>query len=189
MKTQNLFRWGGLVAIVAAIFAVIGGLSSLNERTVLGQWFSIASFALTVFSMMALYGAQAERSGGLGLAGFVLTVLGATLLLIFQFAVLARVSGVDPDRAVVQFFNKTPLGLLGPIGFVLGLILFGIATIRARVFPRWAGALIGIGAVLSLFGGETGVFMILGLVSLLAIELGIAWMGWALWSSKSEMTA
>ena len=136
MKTQNLIRWGGLVTIVAAILAVIGGLSGINGRTVAGQWLSIASFVLLVFAMMALYAAQVERSGVLGLVGYALTVVGATIIPIFQFAVFARVSGVDPERTLVQFFNATPLGLIGPMGFILGLVLFSMATIRARVFPR-----------------------------------------------------
>ena len=188
MKTQNLIRWGGLVTIVAAILLVIGGMSSLNGRTVVGQWFTIAGFVVLVFAMMALYGAQVERSGVLGVVGFVLTVLGATLIPIFQFAVLARVSGVDPDSAVVQFFNATPLGLIGPISFILGLIVFSIATFRARVLPRWAGVLLGVGAVVFLSGGaESGLFLILGSVGLVAIALGLAWMGWALWSGKGEV--
>jgi len=32
------------------------------------------------------------------------------------------------------------LALLGGLAFLIGLILFGIATMRAGVFPRWAGA-------------------------------------------------
>lgn len=187
MKTQNLIHWGSLVTIGAAILLVIGGLGSLNGRTVVGQWFSIAGFAVLVFAMMVLYLAQAERSGVLGLIGFALTVLGATLIPIFQFAVLARVAEVDPERKVVQFFNSTPLGLIGPIGFVLGLIVFGIATFRARVLPRWAGLLLSVGAVLGLVGGESGITTIIGAVGGLAVSLGLAWMGWALWSGKGEM--
>ena len=72
MKTQNLIRWGGLVTIVAAALLVIGGISSLNGRTVVGQWFTIAGFVVLVFAMMTLYGAQVERSGVLGVVGFVL---------------------------------------------------------------------------------------------------------------------
>jgi len=187
MKTQTLIRWGGLITIAAAVLLVVGGLASLNGRTVVGQWFSIAGFVVLVFATMALYAAQAERSGVLGLVGFILIILGATLIPIFQFAVLARVAEVDPDRKVVQFFNATPLGLIGPIGFVLGLIAFGIATFRTRVFPRWAGLLLSVGAVLGLVGGESGIMAIIGVVGVLAISLGLAWMGWALWSGKGEM--
>jgi hypothetical protein len=43
------------VTIVAATPLVIGGLSSLNGRTVVGQWFSIACFVVLVFAMVALY--------------------------------------------------------------------------------------------------------------------------------------
>ncbi len=187
MKTQTLIRWGGLVTIAAAILLVIGALGSLNGRTVVGQWFSIAGFVVLVFALMALYAAQAERSGVLGLVGFVLTVLGATLIPIFQFSALARVAGVDPERKVVQFFNSTPLGLIGPLGFALGLIVLGIATFRAGVLPRWAGLLLSVGAVLSFLGGDSGIFLIAGLVGVLAVSLGLAWMGWALWSGKGEM--
>jgi hypothetical protein len=114
--------------------------------------------------------------------GFVLIVLGAILIPIFQFAVLARVAGVDPDRK-----NATPLGLIGPISFVLDLIVFGIATFRARVLPGWAGLLLSVGAVISLVGGESGIMAIVGAVGVVVIGLGLAWMGWALSPDQGEL--
>jgi hypothetical protein len=187
MSTQTLLRGGGLVTIVAAILLVITRVTSLTERTVVGQWFAIAYFVVLVFAMASVYGAQSARSGILGLVGYVLTVLGATLIPIFQFAVLARVAGVDPDRAIVQFFNSTPLGLIGPFGFGLGLLVFGVATFRAGVLPRWAGVVLGIGSIVSFFGGNSGLLLIIGAVGDVAIAVGFAWMGWVLLSGRGEM--
>lgn len=43
---------------------------------------------------------------------------------------------------------STVYDLNGFIGYMIGGLLFGIATFRARILPRWAGGLLAIGAML-----------------------------------------
>jgi hypothetical protein len=72
----------------------------------------------------------------------------------------------------------------GPI-FILGPVLFGIATFRARVLPRWAGALLALNAVLVPLGAlvppeyQPKIIMI-------PIGLALAWLGYALWAERRE---
>lgn len=68
---------------------------------------------------------------------------------------------------------------------VLGWILFGLISLRARVLPRWAVVLAMAGPVFWLLG-EMGFPLPLP-VSVFAI--GVAWLGFALWREKGQVLA
>jgi hypothetical protein len=109
-----------------------------------------------------------EESGWLGLAGYLLFSLSWALQTGFVFAevfilpVLATAAPkfVDTYLGVV---NGSPaemnIGALVPtytmvgILYMLGGLVFGIATFRARVLPRWPAGLLAIVAVLTPCGG------------------------------------
>jgi hypothetical protein len=60
-------------------------------------------------------------------------------------------------------------------------VLLGIATMRARVFSRWAGLLLVVGAVLN------PISLVIGIVRAVAdplVLLGLGWMGYTLWTAK-----
>jgi hypothetical protein len=71
---------------------------------------------------------------------------------------------------------------------MLGGLLFGIATLRAGILPRWAAGLLAIAGPLSAL-----------MVSLLPHELermaavpmglALAWLGYALWSERREQAS
>ena len=71
--------------------------------------------------------------------------------------------------------------------YVLGGLLFGIATFRAGILPRWAAGLLAVGAVCAL------VLALLPhpLDRIFAVPMGLAlaWLGYALWSERREQAA
>jgi hypothetical protein len=71
----------------------------------------------------------------------------------------------------------------GPM-YILGPLVFGIATFRARVLPRWAGALLVLGAVLV----PVGAVVPHELQPKIMIPVGLAfvWLGYALFSERRE---
>jgi hypothetical protein len=76
--------------------------------------------------------------------------------------------------------------LLNEATFGGGIVLFAIASIRARAYPRWAGLLIIIGIALYLASWVPPDRMLsheVALASNLAFGLGVAGMGYALWSA------
>ena len=84
-------------------------------------------------------------------------------------------------------------GLLS-VGFFPGVILFGVAMLRARVFPRQAGILMAIGAPLFLVGGALGQLVLealwtVAILGALAVGLGLAWAGAAIWSGTVSSVA
>lgn len=68
---------------------------------------------------------------------------------------------------------------------MLGGLVFGIATLRAQVLPRWAGALLAIGTVLPLV---LSALLPHPYDRILAVPVGLAlvWLGYALLSERRE---
>jgi hypothetical protein len=68
--------------------------------------------------------------------------------------------------------------------YILWGLLFGFATLRAHVLSRWAGGLLGLGAVSSpAFALVPQAFAPLAAVP---VGLGLAWLGYAVWSERRE---
>ena len=147
--------------------------------------------------MAGLYARQAEKSGWLGLAGFLLLSVWMTLVCGFSFVeafILPRLATESPAfvTGLLGMFSSIPspvdLGILptlwniqGPM-YILGPLLFGIATFRAGVLPRWAGALLAFGAVLVPVGAV--VPPELQPKIMIPVGLAMAWLGYALLSER-----
>ena len=74
----------------------------------------------------------------------------------------------------------------GPL-YILGGILFGIATFRARLLPRWAGILLAVGTAM----GPLAALLPLDLQPKVALPVGLAlaWLGYALWTEPRAKSA
>jgi hypothetical protein len=117
---------------------------------------------------------EAGRLGTLGRVGLLFGIAGAALLLIAGL-VQAIFFGGD--------FPYMPLFVLpGGLALVIGFLLLGIAMLRSEVLPRWAGALLVIGALVMLGFNDQDAR------ALLAVPFGLAWIavGCALWAERSE---
>jgi hypothetical protein len=72
---------------------------------------------------------------------------------------------------------------------LVGSIALGVATMRAGVLPRWAGLLLivsGVAGLLVIAPLPALVRNILAAISSLAFFLGLAWIGYALWSEPQQ---
>ena len=71
--------------------------------------------------------------------------------------------------------------LTGPL-YILGGLLFGIATFRARILPRWAAVLLALGTVLAPVAKQLS----LAAQPKIAIPMGLAlaWLGYALMTEQ-----
>jgi hypothetical protein len=150
-----------------------------------------------VLGLAGLYARQATKSGWVGLAGFVLLSLWFVLIMGFSFVeafVLPHVASTSPAfvQAWMGMFNgpagTLDLGLLptvwtltAPI-YILGGLFFGIATFRAGILSRWAGALLALSTLVA----PVAVLLPNAAQPKMAIPLGIAlaWLGWALWTEQ-----
>ncbi len=210
MTGAPLTRWAGLSAMIAGIAYVVVGLfhpPNVLASVTTPAWAIIHIVVLAMcffglFGMAGLYARQAEKSGWLGLAGFMLFSLWLTLMLGLTFVETFVLPGLATDlpayvEGFLGMFNGTAseidLGVLptlwlltGPV-YILGGLLFGIATFRAGILSRWAAVLLAIGTALA---------PVAGLLPLehqpkvaVPVGLALAWLGYALFSERRENAA
>ncbi len=209
MKTTaaNLIRWAGVSAMVAGLCYIGVGIfhppnilsSVTTPRWIIVHVLAIAMSFFGLLGMAGLYARQAEKSGWLGLVGYLLLSLWFALILGFTFVevlILPLLATAAPTfvegwlgmfTGVASGMNLGVLPLLwtltGPI-YILGGLLFGIATFRAQILPRWSGILLAVGTT---FGPVAALFP-LELQPKVAVPVGLAlaWLGYALWSERHE---
>ena len=205
ITATTLMRLAGLSAMLAGLcFVIIGVFHPVNVPTsVNATWVNvhIAATALGffgLFGMAGLYARQVEESGWLGLIGFLLFTVWMTLVTGMSFVeafILPRIAADFPKfiEGWMGMFIGIPspvdLGVLptmwnmsGPM-YILGPLFFGIATFRAGVLPRWAGALLILGAVLIPVGALVPPEY-QAKIAMIPVGLAIAWLGYALFSER-----
>ena len=172
ITSQNLIRWSGLAAIAGGIiFAGIQPIHPADElasvtttlwTVIIGLKFAMCLCFLVGFA--GIYARQAEKAGWLGFAGFALLTMSWFLQTGFVFVelfVLPIVANALPDfvDSALGIANGHPgtmnIGALVPtyavvgVCYLLGGLLFGIATVRAAVLPRWPAILLAVAAVIT----------------------------------------
>ena len=188
MSSNLVHLGGGLASAAAGLLLLFGHVFDLGGNpeygTVLGGSLVLTAHVVLVFAFVALYAAQSEQSGLLGSLGMVLGVVGTTLVSGVVLVEIAGASGAEVD-AVLGSGLPGALALLGGLAFLIGLILFGAATIRAGVFPRWAGVLLIVGDVVfgmvSFAGPVATVFEIVGaaITCIAFVWLGLSLLSWS----------
>lgn len=196
MSSTTLYRASGLALLLGAVLVIVGlPLSfvfppdSPLALAMIGVW--TGGVVLAQLGGPGIVARQAKQAGWLGFVGYLLVGSGGFLLFSF-FAVLDLTVfpylDVHAPLASVQFFaTNAAVNVYAAVAgslFGVGGVLLGIATMRARVFPRGAGVLLILGVVG--LGGFVNVFlsgaMLLGLV-------GLGWMGYALLTGKGAAEA
>ena len=207
---SKLIRWAGLSAMVAGIFYVVVGLfhplETLSSVTT-PRWIIVHSLATAMcffgpLGLAGLYARQVKETGWLGLAGFLLLSLFYALTAPYTFAeaiILPLWATAAPAfvEGFLGIFNGHPgemnLGALATvyklsgIVYILGGLLFGIATLRAGILPRWAAGLLAVGAALS----PVAALLPHEYKALVAVPVGlaVAWLGYALWAERREQAS
>ena len=201
----NLIRWAGLSAMVAGIFYVVVGLfhpletlsSATTPRWIIVHALATAMCFFGLLGMVGLYARQVEETGWPGLAGYLLLSLFFALTAPFTFAeaVILPLWATTAPTFVVGFlglFNGHPgeinLGVLAAlyslsgVVYIFGGLLFGFATFRAGILPRWPAGLLAVGAALS----PVASLLPQEYKALVAVPVGLAlaWLGFALWSER-----
>ena len=179
LSSASVVRWGAIAAIVGGALSVL--FAFLGE----GSWAHVpvdaARYAFLVVAIVGLYLylRQSRGFGRLGAVGF--------YVCLFVFALVAILDiGIIINEGVEQTYIA-----LGPVRgplLLVGLLLFGVATLREGSLPR-AGAWLLIVAVLAnvlgvvamiVSGGTLGAWVFI--LPTVLFGLGWAWLGYGLWS-------
>jgi hypothetical protein len=204
ITASSLIRWAGLSAMAAGIIFVVTQpihpadvLSSVaTARWAIVHFFSTAMCFLALLGITGLYARQVEEAGWLGLVGYILFSLFWALQAPYSFVeafLLPQLTTAAPEvvrgsLAIVVGGPGMNLGAFATVYQVVGLLyilgglLFGIATLRAGILSRWAAGLLTVAPLVAplagLLPGE--------LQRIAAIPMGIAlaWLGYALWSER-----
>jgi hypothetical protein len=153
-------KLGGAASIAAGILMIAGfALHPAGEDATFGTdpyWVPAhgllwIAYTLALVGWIGLYIVHASRAGGLGVAGFVIIIIGSSLISwIFSSDVtFVPVIAAAAPKLFQQIFSKghIAVGIVSVLTWVLGNILFGSSVIRAKVFSKWAGVLLIIGPV------------------------------------------
>ena len=204
-----LIRSSGLAAVLAGLMFVViqplhpaDALASVStDAWAIIHYATLVMLLLFVVGITGMYARQVQRLGWLGLAGFValslgllLTAAGAVIevfvapLLVesqpefvhgFLGMVMGHPTGADLG-AIPMLWSAASAGFLG------GTLLFGAANFRAGILSRWASAIFTVGLFAS---APVAALLNTPRVAAVPIGIGLAWMGYSLWSEQRQRSA
>ncbi len=132
MATSGHIRWGaigfflgGLTWLFLGLSARLGYLQAIPGREDVVLY--VVALLFTAAGLVGLHTLQKQSYGILGQAGLYFTLV----------AITARILG-----AVVFLAGSSALerfSLITTSSMLVGLVVYGVATLRARVLPRWYG--------------------------------------------------
>jgi hypothetical protein len=196
MSSSDLIRWAGLAAILAGVLLVVADLLNLaigfdedepfSETATTGIYafqsvVNLLAAVLLLIGLVGLYARQSEAAGLLGLAGFLVAFLGTALVtgLLWASLFIVPTLAVEVPAFLDQVEGPPPGFFLTFITFAVGWLLFGIATLLARVYPRIPTILVMIGAVIAVLPLPfTGI----------VLAIAVAWLGFALFTGSEALT-
>jgi hypothetical protein len=187
MSSSELIRWSGLAAVVGGVSLGIAELVALSffgldfRQTATTGTYAFYSLLIMItavllpLGLVGLYVRQSEAAGPLGFGGFVVAFIGTVLVAGFFWssAFVAPILAVEAPqlldvRSLPGFFRSF-------IVFGLGWLLFGVATLRAGIYPRAPAVLLIVGSVL--------IVIRLPLTSIV-LDAAVAWMGYVLFTGR-----
>ena len=173
MRSSGLVRWGAIDLMLGGAVWVILGLSG-----VLGYLQAIPGREDVVLLIVALLLTAAELVGLHVLRGRSYGLLGRAGLYIAVASLLSRALGAGvylAGSSALQWISYP----WGTIGMLVGFVVYGVATLRARVLPLWYGFALIVSVPISLPLGAYGTTLF-GFIMLA--------LGYALWSRKGTST-
>ncbi len=192
--SSSFIRWGGLAAMVGGALWIVGtvihaskprgciaeecAFRPMRESGALDGGLMLVSLLLFVAGAAGLVVLTRSigRFGRMGRTGSIIGALGAALLV---------TSGLVQNIFFGGDFPLMPYFVIpGALALIAGVLLLGVAVLRAGVLPRWVAVLIIVGALLMLGANEQTARV------LLTIPFGLAWVavGYVLWSGVGVPT-
>lgn len=176
MTRTGLIRLGGLAAMTGGVIFVAAPLFSRYFPQAMPGFsmeaLLVVALLLMPLGMVGFHALQSPSYGRLGRTGFWMALAGPVTV---ALGAASYLWGSPFGTALVWL--ATPVG---PLLLVAGFVLYGVATLQARVLPRWCGAAfivaLPVALVLSIPLSFASLFIVFGLLWLA--------LGYALWSQR-----
>jgi hypothetical protein len=162
----------------------LGTEAFLTNLYLVSSGLRMLSLVLLPWALIGIYERQSRSAGAFGLWAFALAFVGATLTVgnvwaeVFVWPTLAQAAPGMMSGAVADMSSYLVAGLTVSFPlFGLGLILFGVATFRAGVYPRWAAVLLIVSIPVTMFLDPTpGTFQ--ESIGQILLGISVAALGW-----------
>jgi hypothetical protein len=162
----------------------LGPEAFLSSSYLVSSGLRLLSIVLLPWALIGIYERQARAAGTFGLWEFAVAFLGAVLTVgnvwaeVFVWPTLAQLAPNTMSGPVTEWppYLVAGLNLSFPL-FGIGLILFGVATFRAGVYPRWASVLLIVSIPVTMFLDPTaGTFQ--ESIGQILLGIAVAALGW-----------
>lgn len=179
-QTWTVIRWGAPAALVGGVLFILSAALT-NFFSIAGPVRYLAdvpAYAALLLGVSGLYAAQSDRFGLIGEAGYTISFAGFAAAGLSGLIIVA-IAWTSGPEAVPGWLGST--GNLAVLAVICGSILFGVATLRAKLLPRGGAWLLIAGPVLLLVMLFVGVRDVrLFTVPSALFGAGWAWLGYEL---------
>ncbi len=197
--SSHLIRLSGLAAILGGVLWIAVRLLILLEPPPFSyDAYNRMFTAPLLLLLVGLLGLSVRRAGGRGRlarTGIVAALAGCALLIagnVAEFWLVLAQSKPNANAAYQSGAEEVWIGseigwmlfLLGFLILSIGLVLFGVAAVRANELPRWRALPLMVGAA-GLTAFLFGPFLV-AVADLLLTLIGVGWilLGYALWTGR-----
>ena len=162
MSTTTSYRLSGIALLIGSTLSIVyyliqGAFLNGNDlATIIGPMSMVSSVIGFIGSILVLLGLpgvyvrQAGRAGILGLLGFLfiwyVNLYQGVIIPFTSVTIISQITAhIVPQSVAIATTPPpawTPFFMISLVGQVLGILLLGIATLRAKVFSRWIGWLL-----------------------------------------------
>lgn len=195
MTSSALVCIGGLAAIAAGALLLVADVWSLlggeperfSDLAVTTTWTAVSAMyligvLLLLAALVGLYARQSDAAGAPGVAGFLAALVGTGLLagMMWTLAFVVPSAAIEAPAFLNAEQTAGPLDagfMLSGLAVAIGWALFGVATLRAGVFPRIAAIILIVGAILT--------FLLLPATTVV-IDVAVAWLGFLMLTGRSQ---
>jgi hypothetical protein len=173
----------------------LGPEAFLTSSYLVSSGLRLLSIVLLPWALVGIYERQSRSAGTFGLWAFAVVFLGAALTVgnvwaeVFVWPTLAQVAPNTMSGSVTDMSSYLVAGLnvSFPL-FGIGLILFGVATLRAGVYPRWASVLLIVSIPVTVFLDPTpGSFQ--ESIGQILLGIAVAALGWRTLRTATSSTS
>ena len=155
MSSTTSYRLSGIALILGSVLSIIYYVSEVfingpfpealaGPVAVIGSLIGFIGSVFVLLGLPGIYARQAKSAGILGLLGFLFVwyvILFQGVLISFTSVTIVPMLVTNPTTQHLltagPLASFTPFSIPSEVGQVLGVLLLAIATLRARVFPRW----------------------------------------------------